>query len=101
MKVVLGKSFLDRNILYKVENSQRNAAGEEGRDKIVNMWERESKESRCSKWHGPGTAAMSTISICFPHVAEGGLLAPGLDDWADDDNLIKQNTQSPKGWGND
>lgn len=58
MTPALRRGYLVRkegNMLYKVESSQRDAAGREGRDKTVSIWERlwnEREEGRCWKWQG-------------------------------------------------
>lgn len=73
MNAALGKRFLVGNILYEVESSQRNAAGEERRDKTIGMWgscglgEQESKKGRCWEGHGADIATMTTVSIVPTH----------------------------------
>lgn len=72
MNAALGKSFLVGNILYEVESSQRNAAGEKRQDnqyvgEAVDSEEQESKKGRCWKGHGADTATMTTITIVPTH----------------------------------
>lgn len=84
----MGKSFLvgkEKGIFHtRLKQFSKECRGEEGRDELPRVWERlwtwrKSKEGRCLKRNGAGTATVSTVSVGFQHATEGGLLPPGLD----------------------